>query len=737
MYPLLKIVPIFSLAIATSLPFSLVQAETSNQICQTLLNGEHTYNVNWYPVKPLPETVATDAVALQLDKLQAIAVSPSSLDLAIQQELVEWLFEKPDPGPPDTGAPARMDGLLKALPNSQKPQLTAIFDQLANRIEKLPSLNLRTEMTGKLAGYYQQLQDNDRAALFLNQAIAKALKSTDVQARAVQLTKLLDAVVELGLSKAIAPQLPQIETVLSRSVPSLSLARVYANTNQSQKALLLADRLAKATPAGQIVNSDLIALYLQLNQLSRANLYFKRSSPDDDAPYGRLVAAYDRAKQTQQADKLFKDGFSVPHRGMTNDHFLFAYLKAGGNPDRLFRGLPTLEGVGLFDLRSSYSLRAAGEYRRRNQPEKASKVIAQFVQLAPSRNLRLDDVLMAAITDGNLLEAKTAFEQLLAQNAFAKVEPPISFAAEINALDAIAPFVQRLSKDPERRIELLQSLAIAYAKQNQPDKAISIAERIPRQSSGYSSAIDTLAQVATVFAKSGQKTQAQMIFAKALSLSSNIKEIDTRAQAYAAIARAYTNVGETAAAETTRQTAVKWALSSPNEPNVISMPSLISQQFLLANQVEAAWKTLQDISQDAYKDTNISSLVVTALQLGNLPIAQQAVDLQYSYGAPELFLDQASQLAEAYLDRDRPEEAIKMLERAANVLNKQKEPNASLILPIGRLVRVYAKAGRIDVARELMKKFLNPISSNYVSWRQELQQYVDCHQKAFLEKQVA
>ncbi|MBN3872825.1 hypothetical protein [Nostoc sp. JL33] len=128
--------------------------------------------VNWYPVKPLPETVATDAVARQLDELQAIAVSPSSLDLTIQRELGQWLIEKPDPAGAEAGSLARMDALLKALPNSQKPQLTAIFDQLANRIEKLPSLNLRAEMTGKLAGYYQQLQGNDRAALLLNQAIA-------------------------------------------------------------------------------------------------------------------------------------------------------------------------------------------------------------------------------------------------------------------------------------------------------------------------------------------------------------------------------------------------------------------------------------------------------------------------------------------------------------------------------------------------------------------------------------
>jgi hypothetical protein len=197
MHPFFKVVPILSLSIIASLPFSLVQAQAPSQVCQTLLDSDRSY-VNWYPVKPLPETVATDAIARQLSELEAVAASPGSLDLAIERELGQWLFEKPDPGPPDTGSPARMDELLKVLPSSKKPQLISILDQLTNRIERLPSLSLRPQMSGKLAGYYQQLQGNDRAALVLNRAIALALKSTNMQTRAVQLTKLLDAVVELG-----------------------------------------------------------------------------------------------------------------------------------------------------------------------------------------------------------------------------------------------------------------------------------------------------------------------------------------------------------------------------------------------------------------------------------------------------------------------------------------------------------------------------------------------------------
>ncbi|WP_414621064.1 hypothetical protein [Calothrix sp. CCY 0018] len=725
MHPLFKVVPIFSYSLAALLPLTLVQAQVPNQTCQTILENDR-YNLNWYPVKPLSEFVATDPVARQLNELEAIALSPSSLDLAVQERLILWLTEKPDPGGADIGRAAQMNELLKILPNSQKPQLIAIFDQLANRIERLPSRMERALLTGRLADYYQQLERTDRAALLLNRAIGLALKSTNVQARTVQLTKLLDAVVELGLSKAIAPQLPKIKAALLNT-PTLSLARAYADTNQLQLALLEADRVAKATPTKDLNSPNLIRLYLQLNQPSRASVYLKGFPPDDDASYGRLVAAYDRAKQPAIADKLFKEGFYPLARALFVDRFLSGYLKAGGNPDRLFVGLPTLEGVGIIDLREKYLLRSAGEYRRRNQPQKAQRAIAQFVQLAVSKNVDLETVLMAAIKNGYLPEAKTAFEQLLAGNAFTKIEPPINFAAQINALDAIAPFVQR-SKNPDRRIELLQSLAIAYAEQQQADKAVSIAQKIPRRSPDYSSAIDTLAKVATVFAKSGQKTQATMIFDRASNLSSSIKEVDTRAQAYAAIARAYTNAGETAAAEKSRQTAVKWASSLPTV-TANNMLLSISQQFLDANQVEAAWKTLQEIPRDSeiYQNLHIDSWVSVALETGNLSIAQQAFDLRDVYKEQLRFIDPTSLLIKAYLDRDRPLEAIKILDLVAKYINNQKEPNLYLMISTAEF---YAKAGRIDAARQLMKKIPNPTPYG-LSW-QEIQQNIDCYEKSLL-----
>lgn len=215
-------------------------------------------------------------------------------------------------------------------------------------------------------------------------------------------------------------------------------------------------------------------------------------------------------------------------------------------------------------------------------------------------------------------------------------------------------------------------------------------------------------------------------------MASTVKGFDTRAIAYAAIARAYTTANDTASAQTARQTAVKWASSLPTDDNLGVTAkytlSLISQQFLDANQVEAAWKTLQEISPYGYKDINISNLVSTALALGNLPIAQQAIDLQYSNGTPESFLDQAPQLAKAYLDRNRSEEALKILDLAANLLNNQNNKYPTYVMPI---VQLYAKAGRIDAARQVIAKLPNPIPTNDASWRQELQQYVNCHQKTY------
>lgn len=718
MRSLFKVVLIFSLPCATLLSFPLAQAKVPGQVCQALFDSE-LRQVKWYPVKPLPETIATDVVARQLDELEAIATSPNFLNLAIQTQLTPWLFEKPDPGPPDTGAPARMDELLKILPNSQKSKLTGIFDKLANRIEQLPSVSTRAEMSGKLADYYQQLVGTDRASLFLNRALSLALKSTDRQTRAVQVAKLLEATVDLGLSKAIASQLPQIENALSSNAPNLSLARAYADVKQSQKALSIANRVAKATSTLQVINSDLVTLYLQLNRLDKANQNIKTSVSDNDARYGRLVATYDRAKQPQIASKLFKEGFYSLLQLIPNDRFLNGYLKAGGNPDRLFTGLPTLEAYGTIDLRVDYSLRVAGEYRRRNEQKKSQTTITQFVQLVISKNVEVDRLLTAAISDGNRLEAETAFKQLLARNAFTKIEPPINFATKINALDTIEPLIQRFpSTDSNQpRIDLLQSLALAYANLSQPNKAIYIAEQIGRRNTGSFSAVDTLAQVATIFAKTGQTNQANIIFAKALDLASNIKEIGARTEAYAAISRAYTSAGQTEKAETTRQTAVKWALTLPNNSYILSS---ISRNFMLVNQIEAAWKTLQEISNngDVYKQENINDIVSTALALGNLSIAQQAVDLQYSYGAPQLFA--AFQLASSYLGRNRPTEAIKMLDRVADILNKQKQPDIGNLMSI---VRMYAQAGRIDTAL----KMISLLSPSYTALRQEVQQYVNCY----------
>ena len=79
--------------------------------------------------------------------------------------------------------------------------------------------------------------------------------------------------------------------------------------------------------------------------------------------------------------------------------------------------------------------------------------------------------------------------------------------------------------------------------------------------------------------------------------------------------------------------------------------------------------------------------------------------------------------------RDRALEAIKILDRAANVLLNQKKPDSSSLITI---VELYAKAGRIDAARQLMAKLPNPIPPNDASWRQQLQQYVDCHQRTIL-----
>jgi tetratricopeptide (TPR) repeat protein len=722
-FSLLFVLPLLS---QVSISFIPVQAQTRS--CQDYQASDRA-SLQWYPAQPLPQATAIDSTARLMDELSAIAALPNSADPANRYRLFRLLVSYPDARPPEAPYTAEVEQLLKDLPTRQHPQLIAIFDRLATKIETLSDEPNRDILIANLAKYYQQLGQSDRAAALLDRAI-----QTELQAPAnhQRFSVLLRMVLELGHSQTIAAKLPQIETAINETADPLSMlaiAQNYQAVGDAAQVLVWLDHLAQLPDRASIVQTGMVTTYVQLNRLEQAQPYLDKMLEGfvngDDPEYGRLIAAYEQVNQPAIADQLFAKTWESIQNALNDSEtpFLQAYFKAGGSPDRVFQALQQ----DTVDRQFRHLLTVAGEYRKRNQPQQRTEAIEQFIRATT----QLDNsdavyVLWQTTENGYEPEAKVAMERLIPLNRIdAKGFRLMPLATQFNLLEQIEPLIQRLlTTDPEARIDLLQQLAIAYAQTSKLDRAVAIAERIPRKTPGYSSAIATLAQIAATLHSNGQVTEAESVFARTASIAADIQELDTRATAYGAIAVAQNQIGQMDAAEASRQLAVTWAKVAPNYPNAVL--SAVVQQFLNDNQLTPAWATFQAIEPEAFKETNIDNIVITALSVGDLTIAQQAVSLIDQYHPPQSFLFVAPRLVRAYLGRGQTQESILLLDRAAKILIDLSEQERSPD-DVEQIVRLYAQTGQIDQAQNLIDHYPNAEQEGYAIRKQQLQTHLDCY----------
>jgi tetratricopeptide (TPR) repeat protein len=363
--PLLFVLPLLS-----QIAISFIPAQAQTLSCQDYQATDRA-SLQWYPAQPLPQATAIDSTARLLDELSAIAALPSSADPADRYRLFRLLVSYPDARPPDAPHTAEVEQLLRDLPTHQQPQLIAIFDRLATKIETLSDEPNRDTLIANLSNYYQQLGQNDRAAALLDRAIQMELQAPVNNQR---FSVLLRMVLELGHSTTITTKLPQIETAINEKTDPLSMlaiAQNYQAVGDSAKALAWLDRLAQLQDRTSIVQTGMVTTYVQLNRLNQAQPYLDGMLEGfinvDDPEYGRLIAAYEQVNQPAIADQLFtKTWESIQNTLYDNETpFLQAYFKAGGSPDRVFQALQE----DTVDRQFRHLLTVAGEYRKRNQSQ--------------------------------------------------------------------------------------------------------------------------------------------------------------------------------------------------------------------------------------------------------------------------------------------------------------------------------------------------------------------------------
>jgi tetratricopeptide (TPR) repeat protein len=731
------------------LPAMPTQAQVGRSpICVQVAVDDQLNRYN-YPTKPIPESIAIDKVQEQIAAFAEVAelAAPGKLEVdALSRKLFLWLQGNPTARAPEAPYAALLDDLLlDVTTDAERAQIVAILDKLTAQIAPSVAAN-QADMVNysiSLARFYSQLNRSDRTATVLEQSLQASFKQPDARLRGLEIGRILKGAIELKQTAKMAPYADKIVVAIEPSVKALTpsdlrfnavaplaLAELYGILQQPDKGLKLLDRVAKLLPK-DAVNPEIPRLYLQLGKSDQAQVYIDRlmkvSFYDDAEKYGTLAATYEKNKRGNP-QAVFNRIWSQIQNDLYDNKtpLLTAYLKAGGNPDLVFQTLKSAPA----DEQINGLLTVAGEYNRRGKSPQANQAIDLLVQtLKANPQSNGTYVLFQALRQGYQREAGFAFQKLASLNRIVADSFIIEVAQKTNQLELAEPPIQRLLKtDPDARIDLLKALAIAYAQQGKIEKAVAIAERIPRREPMLSTAVDTLTQVATQLHRLGKTTESQAVFSKTEKIIAGIQQLPARSIAYGAITREYQRLGRDDDAFSTRNMAIRIAQSVPSQPNQGITPEYtlarLAQQYVDARQVQAALQALQAIPESAYKDTNLSTTLTAAVEAGDLTVAAGVAALIDRYQTPDGYLSIADRLANAYLAQDRIAEATQVAVRAGELLLKQKERSPDT-LP--RVARLLGQLGKQDLAQQLLANYPFPANPSYESRRQELKAQLACY----------
>jgi hypothetical protein len=726
-----------------TMPLGALAQTGRSPICTQIAADDQLNRYN-YPTKSIPESIVIDNVQGQIASFAEVAelAAPGKLEGdALSRKLFLWLQGNPTARAPEAPYPALLDILLlEVKTDAERAQIVAILDkltaQLANGLEM-------GNYSISLARFYSQLKQPDRTATVLEQRLQASLKQPDARLRGLEIGRILKAAIDLKQTAKMAPYLEQIAVAIEPSlkaltpndlrfgaVAPLALVEAYGSTQQTDKGIKLLDRVAKLLPQ-DAPNPEIPRLYLQLGKVDQAKPYIDRlrkvSFFDDGEKYGTLAATYEKTKRSD-AQALFNRIWSQIQNDLYDNKtpLLTAYFKAGGNPDLVFQ---TLKSAPV-DERINGLLMVAGESNRRGKAPQATQAIDLLVQtLKANPNNSASYLLSQALGQGYRAEVGVAFQQLAKINRLEADGFMVGVAQQTNQLELAEPPIQRLLKtNPDSRIDLLKQLAIAYAQQGKMEKAVAIAERIPRREPMVSTAVETLTQVATQLHRLGKTTESQAVFSKTENIIKGIQELPARSIGYGSITREYQRLGRDDDAFSTRNMAIRTAQSVPNQPNQGIAPEYtlarLVQQYVDARQVQSAWQALQAVPESAYKDTNLTTTLTAAIEAGDLTVAAGAAVLIDRHQAPDSYLFIAQRLANAYLAQNRPAEATQVAVRAGELLLAQKERSPDTLTLVARLL---GQLGKKDLAQQLLANYPFPGNPGYEGRRQELKAQLACY----------
>jgi hypothetical protein len=686
------------------------------------------------------ETGKTQQVAAQLTQMAQIALNSNSDAV---ESLVSRTILNGEAYEFETTIVGR---LIKQGQGKDREALVAMLDkmlQLTQKISSNYSLN-KTQAFIRIAQAYQQLGFTERPDNILAKAIesAKGIRGLELQANtytdiakaylAIKQPKKAESLLTQALEFAKKHALEDKEGDRSFR-PLFPIAELYSQLGKFERTLELT-KLTTTDEAKDGIYLILTQYHLKAKQLDKASEYTQKITTENIKRQAllELMEAYAKAKQAPAGNKLFAQVVELARNSKTQPDFalqsvISSYAKAG-QPETASTAIQYINNP---VLKKSSLLTIAGEYRKLGQTEKVKQTIDQIIKEAEGS--QGSDISQWIATSDYSQESFTILKQLKIQNPDV-YQYIVEDAIRSENLDLALQVAEAIeATEIDRRNNLLEKVAVAYAKAKQPQTALKIAQSLKNEGN-LAYQIEALVNISSAFRKNGLTKQANTTYNTAKEQVKAIKDSQYQAIGLAIIAREEYSQGQTKQANKLIQDAIKSAEGNGGVLQQISNSLIIAQQPELALPVNLA------LPQDGSLANQFFDIFRLSIQQGKDDIALEIVKIS---NLPQEKTAGLLQIARGQLTRQQKSKAIATLGDALKLAKTIPDPESKTIeLPIDNdgvprgtvddtldraslfedIAIVYSQAGQANQGLQVAKLIQNKEEKQRVSQR------VKCYQ---------
>ncbi|MDX2212685.1 MAG: hypothetical protein SFY66_05285 [Oculatellaceae cyanobacterium bins.114] len=544
--------------------------------------------------------------------------------------------------------------LAIATLHQQTGQLEQTLTSLRQALEASNSIRggeFKTVALTNIAQGYIAIGQIDTALPLLNQSrqMANTIDHRDPNRKANALAAIATAYATAGEIEPALQTTQSIQTaVYSQSSALRAISDRLVQVSQFDRALLIAETI-QTTELRALAFANIAGGLAQAGQAAQANQVFAEAiaqsrTTGDSSAYvmSQVVQHYAQSGQRDAARDVAQripDAAIQAQTLMAIAHYYSTANQTDAATDTLKEAIQAIQNIHDASQQSSVFQSVIEDHLRQGHYDLA----LQVTQTLPT------EVAIAPFDKPELI-GRVAREAATAGN----------FDVARQAAEAIDP------QFTDYRNQAYQAIALEYAKAEQVDQALQVAESITNDGA-YPYRIRTLAAIAGEYLQDRQTAAAEGVLTQAIAQVQPLDDPSTQADGLAAIAIQYANAGQIDRVAALHREVLRLAATLSDSSTNSSVLREIVGQYLNAGQYTAAVEAAEAIRESSDRINTLSHIINRAIQAGSYEAALQATT---TLDIPEIQTRFLITLADRYLQTAQPTRATQLLAQAFDIAKR-------------------------------------------------------------------